>query len=166
MTYAATYAVVTGAPGAGKSATVNELLKLESDLVVFDLDWLHESAGELARTPIYSDASTWPAYNKLWFAVLAAVAKNSKKPVLFCPLDKADLDDSFPAVKWLLLDCDDAERRRRLAKRGWDEMRVLEALEDARDLREQISTRVDTVASDPVEVARKVLEWTRQSHTD
>ncbi len=44
--------LVTGAPGAGKSTTVEAMLRLNSEILVFDMDWLLDAASRLAGQDI------------------------------------------------------------------------------------------------------------------
>ena len=147
--------LVTGAPGAGKTATLAEFIGLDSQFIAFDIDWLTVAASNLAGKDIMFEASTWPAYNALWFVILQAIYTNHHTPVLFAPLDPRDLArDGQPSwcdqTEWLLLDCDDDLRRLRLKQRPeWTEARIEEALADARVLRQTIPTRIDTGVYSP-----------------
>jgi broad-specificity NMP kinase len=65
--------VVTGAPGAGKSAAVAALLRRDTGYLVFDVDWLADAASVLANRSIYDDASTWPPCRIVaWLHAVAA----------------------------------------------------------------------------------------------
>ncbi len=153
---------VTGAPGAGKSSTVVALRKLGDDLLVFDMDDLLPAASKLAGREVATDASTWPAYNMLWLAVLDMVRANRRPALLFTPIEPDDLPGS-PAsevaarAEWRLFDCDDATRRRRLAARpGWTEAMIAEALADAASLRRLIPSQIET-ATQPVDAVARAL---------
>lgn len=154
-------AIITGAPGAGKSLAVKKLRELAHDFLVFDMDDLLGVASELAQTDVTHDASRWPAYRKVWLELLVAVAKNGKLPVLFGPIDKQDLAGLRTGLElhYLLLDCPDALRRERLNQRGWTEAQILEALEDAGALRASIFTKVDSSLNNPDETARALAAW-------
>src|SRR5687767_1827254 len=141
--------LVTGAPGAGKSLAVEELLRRGSPYFVLDVDWLADAASALAGRSIYTEPSTWPAYRRVWASVLRAALRNGQRPVLFTPADPEEVEEYRPSrdcpVAWLLLDCDDAVRRQRLeARAGWTEETIVEALADAAALRRTVARRVDT----------------------
>ena len=161
----AIYHFVTGAPGSGKSTVVGELLQLETPFIVFDIDWLADAAGELAGTSIYLDPAAGKPYLKLWFEVIKSILRNGQKAVFFTPVDRSDVAEALgeteaASVRWLLLDCDDEEREKRLRRRqGWTEARIREALEDGRLLRREGMRRVDTDDKTPREVAREVMKW-------
>lgn len=162
--------IVTGAPGSGKSTTLNAFLELHSGYIAFDIDWLAEAASDLADKDIYSDRSTWKPYSSLWFEVLHAAYKNGQRPVFFTPNDPQDIEGyGQPAwcsdIKWLLLDCDDQTRRERLVHRSdWTEMMIAEAIVDARVLRQAIHLQIDTGRLAPKVIATKILDWLQQVH--
>lgn len=157
--------IVAGAPGSGKSTTLEAFICLHSAYVAFDIDWLTIPASDLARKDIIFDRSTWKAYNAVWFEILHAIHVNGKVPVLFAPLDVQDIQNYgqpawCKAIKWLLLDCDDALRHTRLMqRRGWTEAMVAEAMEDAQFLRATIQRTIDTGTLPPQDVAMEVLRW-------
>jgi hypothetical protein len=108
--------IITGAPGAGKSATLDAFLALGTPYLAFDIDWLAQAASDLARAPILSDPETWQPYRVVWFEVLHAVLMNGHIPVLFAVIDRADVAGIGPlpwcsGINWLLLDCSDRVRR-------------------------------------------------------
>jgi broad-specificity NMP kinase len=57
--------IVTGAPGAGKSTTLAAFLRLKSEYVAFDIDWLAQPASRLAGKDILFDPSTWKPYGEV-----------------------------------------------------------------------------------------------------
>lgn len=157
--------IVTGAPGSGKTLASEELIKLCNDYIVFDIDWLAESASKLVGKSIYFNSETWPNYFEIWSDVLRAIYRNNKTPVLFAPHDKEDvasygLPEWCSEVEWMLLDCDDKTRIKRLrAGRDWTDERIQEALNDATKLKASIENRIDTSSHAPEEVARKIKSW-------
>ena len=160
--------LVAGAPGAGKSTTVEALLRCGSAFVFFDSDWLAAPASALFGQDIRFAPESWEPYGELWFSVLHAVHQNGRVPVLFTPGDPSDYDGKeLPnwcgRLEWLLLDCDDDTRLERLRRRGWNEARVEEAFQDAAALRLMVSRHVDTGKLRPDEVAEQVLVWLRET---
>jgi hypothetical protein len=156
--------MVTGAPGAGKSTTLDAFLALRTGHVAFDVDWLAAPASELAGRSVYFDRSTWPAYSHIWFEVLRAVGRNCRVPVLFAPFTADDVTaygrpEWCDGIEWMLLDCADDVRAARLADRSWAPQRIAEALADAAALRTTTETRVDTGRHRPEEVARCLSRW-------
>ncbi len=155
------FQIVTGAPGTGKSTTVQALLALKTECIVFDIDWLSDSASSLAGRSIYTDASTWEPYRKLWFEILKGISLNHQVTVLFAPISKQDIEGLVDkaTISWLLLDCSDNERIKRLEQRRWSQDKIQEALNDANELRQEVSDVIDTSNKTPEEVAKKILEW-------
>ena len=157
--------LVAGAPGSGKTKTLDAFLALKTGYMGFDIDWLIHSASDLARKDIFTDASTWPAYGKLWFDVLHTAVRNGQPPIFFTPNTPEDLallgqPEWCSGMRWLLLDCPDAVRRNRLnARPEWGEARILEAIRDAAELRELVPQKLDTSAGSPAEIAQQLLEW-------
>jgi hypothetical protein len=155
---------VSGAPGAGKSRTLETLLGMNSEFLVLDIDWLAESASAFAERDIYTDPGTWLPYGKLWFEILHSICRNTIQPIFFCPNSRSDIETfGKPTwcrdIRWLLLDCSDDLRVARLNARGWSIGRKQEAIADAAELRESISPVIDTGTLSPAEVASDVLAW-------
>lgn len=161
--------IVTGAPGAGKSTALDAFIRLRSDYIALDIDWLADAASGLAQQNILVQPATWKPYAALWFAVLYAVYKNGRVPVFFSPNDPQDIEQyGRPAwcreIRWLLLDCDDQTRRARLKQRAdWTEPMIEDAIADAQFLRGCIDVRIDTAAFTAEEVAGQILVWLTQS---
>jgi energy-coupling factor transporter ATP-binding protein EcfA2 len=161
--------LVTGAPGSGKSTALAAFLRLNSGYVAFDIDWLTLTASNLAGRDVIFDESTSLPYRFLWFDILRCVCRNQRQPILFSPLDPrqtADIGqlDWHPAIRWLLLDCNDNVRRERLGLRGdWTQRMVDDALDDATYLRRVVPTRIDTGTHSAPEIATMILAWVRQS---
>lgn len=162
-------AIVTGAPGAGKSATLAAFLALKSNYVAFDIDWLVEPTSTLVGSDIRFAPTLWQPYNALWFAILHAICLNHQQSVLFAPFDKNDIATlGQPAwcgeLRWLLLDCDDALRRQRLAQRpDWTSAMIEEAITDAHILRQTVTDRLDTGHLPPEAVALEIVTWLQRA---
>ena len=99
---------VLSAPGAGKTAVTGPLAGLLPGHAVLDWDAFMDPAGALAGRPIRTSPRTWPAYRDLVRGVLAP-----RLVVLLGVCTPGELSD-WPISAWVLLDCADQERRRRL----------------------------------------------------
>jgi adenylate kinase family enzyme len=160
--------IVTGAPGAGKTTTISEILKIRTEFMVFDIDWLAESAGKLAEKDIYTDSTTWVAYGGLWFEFLHSIYKNSKRAIFFTPNTPSDIEGQgtlkwCDEIGWLLLDCTDNIRMSRLNSReDWCNERKAEALRDAEELRGLELPAIDTGSVLPRDVAQNVITFAQQ----
>jgi hypothetical protein len=157
--------IITGTPGSGKSTTLSAFFALQTEYLVFDIDWLAEAGSQLAAREIFSDPSTWKPYGLLWFEILHSIYKNGHTPLFFTPNDPHDTERFgrptwCSQIHWLLLDCDDLTRRRCLAGRpDWNESRIAEAIADANELRQAILVQLDTKLLPPNEVAAEILSW-------
>ncbi len=164
--------IVTGAPGAGKTTALGALLRLRTDYIIVDGDWLLGAASDLAKASVRSDRSTWRPYRALWFEVLHAIARNGRTPVLFAAIDEGDVEELGDiawcgGIAWLLLDCGDSVRRERLRRReGWSEAMIDDALADAAALRVAVQRRVDTGAQLPGQIAQAILSWLHGADVD
>ncbi|WP_238176601.1 AAA family ATPase [Kribbella albertanoniae] len=151
--------VVTGAPGAGKSTVVPELVRLNpGNLVVMDMDELLDDQGRLLGISIASPtaAPIWPAYNAVWLRITELIRRSGIPVLLLTP----GLPSELPEGRWLHLDCPDAVRRKRLAARGWLQDQIDDALADAAELRKYVPRSVRGDVS-PERVARSILDWIR-----
>jgi broad-specificity NMP kinase len=152
--------VVTGAPGAGKSTVIPELVRLHSgNLVVMDMDELLDDDGKVLGIDIAdsSAAANWPAYNALWLRITELVRRSGTPMLLLSPLVPREL----PEGRWLHLDCPDSVRRERLAERGWSEEHIAEAIADAVEIRKLVPRSV-AGDSTPEESARRILAWVNE----
>lgn len=152
--------MVTGAPGAGKSTVIPELLRLHSPgLVVMDMDELLDSDGRVLGIDIAEPdaAPQWPAYNALWLRITELVRRSGTPMLLLSPLVPSQL----PEGRWLHLDCPDPVRRKRLAERGWSEERIAEALVDAAEIRTLVPRSVPGDGTTE-EAARLILAWVNE----
>jgi chloramphenicol 3-O-phosphotransferase len=143
---------VIGAPGSGKSAVRGPLAAALPGCVVLDWDALMVPAAALAGRGIREHPETWPAYRKLVRAVLDVL---TAVPVVLLGVCTPDELPGWPIDAWILLDCADAERERRLLARG-DGGSVSDALADAREYRSLGLPVVDTTGCAPEEVAAEL----------
>ena len=145
---------VLGAPGSGKSTAVRPLASLLPTHVVLDWDAFMVPAAVLTDRDITEHRDTWPGYRQLVRAVLAATAH--LPVVLLGVCTPAELKD-WPIDAWVLLDCTDQERRRRLCQHA-DSGRVEDAIRDGREYRLLGLPMIDTTDRSPaaaaVELAR------------
>jgi energy-coupling factor transporter ATP-binding protein EcfA2 len=146
---------VLGAPGSGKTTVVPLLAGLLPGYVVLDWDAFMVPAAALAGRDIRSSPATWPAYRQLVRSVAGQVAH--LPVVLLGGSTPAELA-GWPVTAWLLLDCADQERRRRLAARdrpGETET----AISDARAYRSLGLPVIDTTGLAPEAVARCLADF-------
>ena len=83
-------------------------------------------------------ADRWPAYNDLCLGLVAAVLAAGHDVLLLCPLTPDEVARSaadLGTVRWLVLDCSDATRRRRLRTRPGGATDEPGAVADAAELR-------------------------------
>jgi broad-specificity NMP kinase len=152
--------VVTGAPGAGKSTVIPELLRLRSgQLVVMDMDELLDSEGRVLGVEIAdsSAAANWPAYNALWLRITELVRRSGTPMLLLSPLVPTEL----PEGRWLHLDCPDSVRRKRLSERGWSDEQIEQAIADAVQIRKLVPRSVAGNGT-PEDSARLILAWVNE----
>lgn len=160
MSARASIAIVTGAPGSGKSSVARALLAQRPDFLVFDADWLLDAAAGLAGRRVAADAALWPPYRIVWLTFLQLIAENGRRAVLFMPLEPHELPPPWhESVRWRLLDCDEVTRTLRLRERGWQSPAIEEAIADAVALRQQVAEGIDTSRQEPVSVAAMLADW-------
>jgi broad-specificity NMP kinase len=150
--------MVLGAPGSGKSTIVPELVTQLDDFVVLDWDALMVPASQLASVDVWSSPETWPAYTELIRSVCEAV---SPRPTVLLGVSTPDEVAGWPIAEWILLDCEDAERRSRLESRGESESEIGEALEDAAAHRLLGFRPIDTSGCTATEVAGRLSSLVR-----
>ncbi|MFI7277463.1 hypothetical protein [Streptomyces sp. NPDC049879] len=158
--------VITGAPGAGKTALLPHL-----GIYPFasaDFDELPEPDGRLLGIDITASSAgpVWPAYNRLWVKIATMMLRSGGPVLILCPLTPGEwastaLRDAAgpPHVTWARLDCSDTDRRARLAARGWDAEQIEDAVEDAAELRCVVDQQFTTTGRSPAEVAATVADW-------
>ena len=116
-----------------------------------------DPAGALAGRAIRENPETWPAYRRLLRAILDALAP--MPVVLLGVCTPAELP-GWPIDTWVVLDCSDEERTRRLGRRA-DPASVCEAIEDAREYRSLGLPVVDSTGRMPEEVADDLVLFVR-----
>lgn len=160
--------VITGAPGAGKSTLLRHLG--EYPFGIADFDELPEPDGRLLGVEIVSPSASpvWPAYNRLWVKIATMMLRAGGPVLILCPLTPSEWASATkdvvdpPRVTWARLDCVDADRRARLAARGWDPDRIEDAIKDAEELRCLVEQEFTTTGRSPAEVAAAVADWIDQ----
>jgi len=154
--------VVTGASGSGKTSVFHEVAnELRGECIVFDADWLID--------PLEGDVTTldWPRLRDTWLHVAHGVAQNGFATLLlgaFLPDQLAAL----PGRRWIagthfmLLDCEDDERRRRIDARPPGRTHDVEPqVAFGQRLREMIPSVVDTTTGTPADAAKAIANWAR-----
>jgi broad-specificity NMP kinase len=106
---------VLGAPGAGKSTVAPLVREALRRHVVLDWDAFMVAASELAGRDVRRSPSTCPIYDRLVRAVVEALMPS---PVVLVGVRTPAELVGWPIDAWALLDCSDAERRRRLGPMG------------------------------------------------
>ncbi|MFC5722370.1 hypothetical protein ACFP1Z_19575 [Streptomyces gamaensis] len=157
--------LVTGAPGAGKSTVIAHLAAYPFTAV--DFDELIGPVGSLLGMDLTSASAglAWPGYNRLWARIIALMLRSGRPVLVMCPLSpdewaRAASDVAgLPEPLWARLDCDGADRRARLAARGWDREQIDNALGDADELRRVIGRAFTTSGRGPAEVAADLAGW-------
>lgn len=158
--------VITGAPGAGKSTLLQHLGAYP--FASADFDELPELDGRLLGIDITSPSASpvWPAYNRLWVKIATMMLRAGRPVLILCPLTPSEWasaafgDVVDPSrVTWARLDCVDADRRARLAARGWDRDQIEDAIKDAEELRCVVNQQFTTTGQIPAEVAAAIADW-------
>jgi hypothetical protein len=137
---------ILGAPGSGKSTIRSALAERLVRRPVIDWDDFMDPASDLAGVDIRNAPDTWPSYRRLIRSVVDASGPDA---VLLGVCTPAELD-GWPIERWLLLDCDDDERRRRLEARPHA---IKDALVDAAAYRQLGLETIDSTGLAPTVVA-------------
>lgn len=146
---------VLGAPGSGKSTIAPVLAGLLPGHAVLDWDTFMGPAAALAGREIPESPETWPAYRELVRAVVGSMA--GLPAVLLGVCTPGELRD-WPIDAWVLLDCADEERRRRLGRPA-DPRRLADAVHDGREYRQIGLPVIDTTGSTPAAVAAELARF-------
>jgi hypothetical protein len=154
--------MVLGAPGSGMTTITALLDKLLPGHVVLDWDLFMAPAAALAAAlagrDIRSSPETWPAYRQLVWSFAETIAH--QPVVLLGVCTPAELED-WPLGAWVLVDCSDQERRRRLV--SYDlAAEIQAAISDAREYRSLNPPVIDTTGLLPAETARQLAEFVRR----
>jgi hypothetical protein len=147
--------VVLGAPGSGKSTAHEPLTALLPRHVVLDWDAFMEPASALAGRDIRLHPETWPAYLELVHRITASIAT---VPVVLLGVATPDELAGLPVGAWVVLDCSDEERRRRLQADGRDHDGDA-AIIDARHYRSLGLPVIDTTARTPTQIAADLAKF-------
>jgi broad-specificity NMP kinase len=146
---------VLGAPGSGKSTVAQPLAPRLPAHVVLDRDAFMDAAAALAGREIRQSPDTWPAYRQLVRAVLDTMKHLPVALLGVCtPTELA----GWPIDAWVVLDCTDQERRRRLRQRS-EPADVQEALRDASEYRALGLPVIDTTGQPPDKVAADLADF-------
>lgn len=152
-TFATVLTVVLGAPASGKTTVARQLRSALPTHVVVDWDDFMRAAGALAGRDVRRAPDLWDAYRQLVRSVIDLLPS---VPTVLLGVCTPDELGSRPEARWVLLDCDDDERRRRLAGRSAED--VEGALADARLYRRLHLPAVDTSGRPVDEVARELVQ--------
>lgn len=123
--------MVLGAPGLGKTTVAPVLRWLLTDHVVVDWDDFMPAAAVLSGGDVQTSPDLWGPYRLLVRSIVGSML-----PVVDVVVLGVSTPDElvvWPAASWVLLDCDDDERRGRLAGRCAGD--VDEAVADAMEYR-------------------------------
>ena len=149
---------VLGAPGAGKSAVAGPLRDTLPTHVVLDWDAFMTPASTLAGREVKRSPTTWPAYRRL---VRAAVDAVVPAPLVLLGVGTPDELADWPIDAWILLDCEDGQRRRRLASR-LQACELEDAVSDAARYRALGLPVVDSTGRTPEAVAVELARHVRR----
>ena len=151
---------VLGAPGVGKTTALPLLPGRLPGWVVLDWDWLMPAAVGLTGRSISEHQELWAPYTELVRSVVAGLDPVPTLLTTVCtPAELDPLQGGWPEGEWLLLDCDDEERVRRLRFRGEPEAGVIAAVADAAEYRALGLSHVDTRDRSVAEVADAIDAW-------
>jgi hypothetical protein len=156
-TVRAVMTIVLGAPGSGKTTVAPLLRGVLTTHVVVDWDACMPAASELANRDVSRSPTTWPAYRGLMRTVVETI---QPAPLVLLGVCTPDELEGWPITSWILLDCSDDERRRRLAPR-FDAADIDAALTDATRYRALSLPVVDTTNRTAMDVAGELAALIR-----
>lgn len=148
--------IVLGAPGSGKTSVVGPVRSLLPDHSVLDWDDHFAAVASLVGRDVRRSPDLWAPYAELIRSIVTGLGE---LPIVLFTVCTPDELSGWPQGRWLLLDCDDAERRRRLAARSTAE--VTESLGDAAAYRSLDMPVVDTTGRTVESVAELVADFCR-----
>lgn len=151
---------VLGAPGSGKSTITSALAGLLPGHAVLDWDEFMEPAAALAGQRIPENPGTWPAYRELVHAVIGTIAH---LPVVLLGVCTPDELKDWPIDAWVLLDCTDKERQRRLSRHA-SPQRLADAIRDGHQYRQLGLPTIDTTGLTPIAVAAELARFIQSLH--
>lgn len=145
--------IVLGAPGSGKSTLAGRLRSELRGCAVIDWDAFMPAAEGLVGRDVPTSRDLWMPYGRLVRAVVAAL---DNVPVILFGVCTPDELSDWPQACWILLDCDDAERRRRLSSRPLEVVQA--AIVDAGEYRKLGLEVIDTTARPVDEVVEELTK--------
>ena len=151
---------VLGASGSGKSTIAPILAGLLPRHAVLDWDAFTGPAAALAGQEIPANPGTWPAYRALVHAVVSSIAH---LPVVLLGVCTPDELTDWPIDAWVLLDCTEQERRRRLGRRA-DQQRLADGISDGREYRQLGLPVIDTTGRTPAAIAAERARFIQSLH--
>lgn len=145
--------IILGAPGSGKTTTVSHLRTIWPGHAVLDWDDYMGAVQELTGRDVRRSPDLWGSYQVLVRTVVEGL--RNVPTVLFGVVTPSELRE-WPTADWLLLDCQDHERRRRLRDRPSEE--VVDAVNDAAEYRKLGLPVIDTTGKSTADAAAEVAE--------
>lgn len=152
---------VLGAPGSGKSTVAPPLRSVLPSYVIVDWDAYIDAATELAERDVRRSPNKWPTYRRLVRAIVDTIYPT---PLVMLGVCTPDELEGWPIDAWILLDCSDEERQRRLSV-NLEPAEVSEAFADAARYRALDLLVVDTTDRTPQAVAAELADIIRERRT-
>src|SRR5262249_27019035 len=149
-----------GAPGPGKSPIPRALAGLSPGHAVRDWDDFRDPAAARAGQGIRENPGPGPAYRELVHAVIGTIAH---LPVVLLGVCTPDELKDWPIDAWVLLDCTDKERQRRLSRHA-SPQRLADAIRDGHHYRQLGLPAIDTTGLTPIAVAAELARFIQSLH--